>query len=59
MRSDRRHERISIVLALCGLFVIPLMYAITGQPALADYRPVPSLVYSGAVLPVAALWLLH
>jgi protein-S-isoprenylcysteine O-methyltransferase Ste14 len=59
VRSDRTYERISIAIALCGLFVIPLIYATTGQPAFASYEFRPSLVYCGAAVFAAALLLLY
>lgn len=59
VRSDRTYERASIMIVLCGLFVIPLIYATTDQPMFAGYELRLSLVYCGTGIFAAALWLLY
>ena len=53
---DRRESGL-LLLALVGLFVIPLVYVLTGFPALFDRPFRPVVTWFGVATMVAALWL--
>ena len=53
---DRRESGL-LVLAVLGLFVVPLLYVLTGFPALFDRPFRPSVAWLGIVAMAAALWL--
>ncbi len=53
---DRRESGL-LVTAAIGLFVIPLIYALTGFPASLDRSFTPAVAWLGMATMVAALWL--
>jgi protein-S-isoprenylcysteine O-methyltransferase Ste14 len=48
-------DRVLLVIAGLGQFLVPSVYAATGQPAFADYAFSPTRAWSGAVVLAAAL----
>src|SRR5437764_645601 len=54
-RVDRTRDRILLAISFCGLFIVPLIFAISGQPKFADYPPQPALVWLGALVFVVSL----
>ena len=55
---DRRESGL-LLLALAGLFVIPLLYVLTGFPARFDRTFWPEATWLGVATMIAALWLFH
>jgi protein-S-isoprenylcysteine O-methyltransferase Ste14 len=53
---DRRESGL-LVLAVLGLFVVPLIYVLTGFPAFFDRPFRPSIAWLGIAAMAAALWL--
>ena len=58
-KIERTRERVLLTVSFCGLFVIPLIWAITNQPKFANYPLSPLLMALGAALFAAALILFH
>jgi protein-S-isoprenylcysteine O-methyltransferase Ste14 len=56
-RSDRRREIALMAISTTGLGIVPAVYALTNQPAFANYPFRPWQAWLGAVLFAAALWL--
>jgi protein-S-isoprenylcysteine O-methyltransferase Ste14 len=56
-RRDRAGELTLLLLASLGLFVVPLIYVVTGQPAFADYQFRSAQGWAGALVFIVALWL--
>jgi protein-S-isoprenylcysteine O-methyltransferase Ste14 len=56
-RRDRAGELALLFLASLGLFVVPLIYLVTGQPAFADYQFRSAQGWAGALVFIGALWL--
>jgi protein-S-isoprenylcysteine O-methyltransferase Ste14 len=52
---DRRESGL-LVVAVLGLFVIPLLYVLTGFPALFDRPFQPVIAWLGVAAMIAALW---
>ena len=50
-----RGDRVALAISALGQFVIPAIYAFTGQPAVADIVFVPLVAWAGVVALVAAL----
>lgn len=48
-------DRVALVIAAIGQFLIPAIYVLTGQPAFADYAFQPLLAWLGLIVLVAAL----
>jgi len=59
VRADRVREHILLTISFCGLFVIPLIYALTDQPRFANYRFRPELAVLGTLVFVGALVLFY
>ena len=53
---DRRESGL-LVTAVLGLFVVPLIYVVTGVPASLDRPFIAAVAWLGAAAMVAALWL--
>ncbi len=53
---DQRESGL-LVTAMIGLFVVPLIYIVTGFPAFLDRPFIPAVAWLGAATMVAALWL--
>jgi protein-S-isoprenylcysteine O-methyltransferase Ste14 len=58
-RVDKTRERVLLTVSFCGLFVVPLIYAITNQPKFASYPLNPVLTVLGALMFAASLALFH
>jgi protein-S-isoprenylcysteine O-methyltransferase Ste14 len=56
-RRDRPGELALLFVAALGLFVVPLIYVLTGQPALADYQFTSVQGIIGVLVFIGALWL--
>ena len=57
VRTQKLRERILLAISFSGLFIVPLIYAITNQPKFASYPLQPVLIYIGAALFAATLYL--
>jgi protein-S-isoprenylcysteine O-methyltransferase Ste14 len=58
-KRDRVRDRALLSGSFCGLFVIPAVYVVTGQPRLADYPFHPPLAWLGAGVFAASLALFY
>jgi len=58
-RAHRTRELWLLSISFSGLFVVPMLYVITGEPRFADYPFQPLLAWLGAILVVAYLWLFY
>ena len=58
-RRDRMRERTLIAISYSGLFVIPLLYVLTGEPKFADYEFHPIQAWIGTLVLAAGMALLH
>jgi protein-S-isoprenylcysteine O-methyltransferase Ste14 len=58
-RGERTRERILLAISFCGLFVVPLIYALIDQPRFATYPFHPALAWLGTVVFAGALALFH
>jgi protein-S-isoprenylcysteine O-methyltransferase Ste14 len=56
VKHDRNRERILLAVSFIGMFVLPLVFAATGEPRFANYRPHPMQIVFGALILAAALW---
>jgi len=57
--THRTRERWLLSISFCGLFVVPLLYVLTGEPRFADYQFQPLLAWLGSILVVAYLWMFY
>jgi protein-S-isoprenylcysteine O-methyltransferase Ste14 len=58
-RVDRSRDRTLLMVSFCGLFIIPLIFALTNQPKFANYPFQPLLAWLGALVYVGSLSLFH
>jgi protein-S-isoprenylcysteine O-methyltransferase Ste14 len=58
-RRDHMREQMLIVVSYSGLFVIPLIYVLTGEPKFADYEFHPIQAWIGALVLAAGMALLY
>lgn len=58
-RADRTRECVLLAISFCGLFVIPLIYALTDQPRFATYSFRPTLALLGTAVFAGALALFY
>jgi protein-S-isoprenylcysteine O-methyltransferase Ste14 len=58
-QSGIGRDRVLLAISFCGLFVIPLIYVLTGQPKLASYPFHPLLGWLGVVTFAGSLVLFH
>ena len=58
-RRDRMREQTLMVISYSGLFVIPLIYVLTGEPKFADYAFHPIQAWIGTLVLAAGMALLH
>lgn len=58
-REQKLRERILMGISFCGLFVVPLFYAITNQPKSVSYAFQPVLAWLGTTLFAATLYLFY
>ena len=59
VRSQRSRERVLLTISFCGLFVIPLIFVLTGQPKYFSYSFQPLLAWLGIAIFAASLALFH
>jgi protein-S-isoprenylcysteine O-methyltransferase Ste14 len=58
-RHDRIRERTLMAISYSGLFVIPFIYVLTGEPEFSDYAFHPVQAWLGLFVLVAGMALLH
>lgn len=58
-RGDRAHEWTLLTISFSGLFLVPLTYALTGEPTFADYPFRPAQAWLGTLVFAASLWLFY
>jgi protein-S-isoprenylcysteine O-methyltransferase Ste14 len=58
-RSDRHREIALLAISFCGLGLVPAVYAVTGEPRIADYAFQPALAWLGLACFAASLWLFY
>ena len=58
-RRDRMREQTLMAISYSGLFVIPLIYVLTGEPKFADYEFHPIQAWIGTLVLAAGMALLH
>jgi protein-S-isoprenylcysteine O-methyltransferase Ste14 len=58
-RRDRVRDRVLLTISFTGLFIIPLIYALTNQPKLLSYPFHPAQGWIGVVLLAAAMFLFY
>ena len=56
---DRRREQMLMVISYSGLFAIPLIYVLTGEPKFADYEFHPIQAWIGTLVLAAGMALLY
>ena len=52
-------DRMLLVISFCGLFVVPVIYVLAGEPRIADYPFSPALAALGVIVFVLSLALFH
>lgn len=58
-REERAREVALMTMSFIGLFLVPLVYVLTGQPAFATYEFHPALAWAGGLVLIAAMVLLY
>src|SRR5262245_24487317 len=58
-RTARSRELVLLAISFCGLFIVPLIYVLTDQPAFATYAFRPWQAWLGTVVFAAALYLFY
>ena len=58
-KFDRGRELALLVISASGMFVVPLIYVVSGQPRFASYAFSPIQAWAGAAVFALALWLFH
>ncbi|MGB8577367.1 MAG: protein-S-isoprenylcysteine O-methyltransferase [Pseudolabrys sp.] len=58
-RRNRMRENTLVVISYSGLFAIPLIYVLTGEPKFADYEFHPIQAWIGTLVLAAGMALLH
>jgi protein-S-isoprenylcysteine O-methyltransferase Ste14 len=56
-RADPVRERVLMTISFCGLFLVPVTYVLTDEPAFANYSFRPALAWLGTLVFVASLLL--
>src|SRR4051794_4830830 len=56
-RGGRIHDMALLTISFTGMFVLPAIYVLSGQPRLADYPFYPALAWLGVATFVGSLWL--
>ena len=59
VRTDRMRERVLLTTSFSGLFVIPVIYALTDEPSFATYPLQPLLAWLGTAVSATSLWLFY
>ena len=59
LRSDRARELVLLTISFSGMFVIPAIYVMTGEPNFAGYQFQPVLAWFGTAVFAFSLWLFH
>jgi protein-S-isoprenylcysteine O-methyltransferase Ste14 len=55
----RAHDLTPLIISSTGMFLLPAIYALGGQPRFASYPFQPALAWLGAAVFIAALWLFY
>ena len=58
-RTDRQRDRVLLMISFTGLFIIPVIYVMTGAPHFADYAFSPVLVWLGMAVFALSLLLFY
>ncbi len=58
-RFDRRREMALLTISFSSMFIMPMIFVLTGWPTFADYRFVPALAWLGTAVFALALWLFY
>ena len=58
-RRDHMREQMLMVISYSGLFAVPLIYVLTGEPKFADYEFHPIQAWIGTLVLAAGMALLH
>ncbi len=58
-RRDARRDTALMLISFAGLFLIPFIYALTGEPAFASYTFHPAQAWIGTAVLLGALVLFH
>jgi len=58
-RPNPTRDRVLMAISFTGLFLLPLTYALTGQPKFANYPFLPAQAWLGVVVLIAAMALFY
>jgi protein-S-isoprenylcysteine O-methyltransferase Ste14 len=59
LRSDRVREAVLLATGFTGMFVVPMIWVLTGEPRFADYPFHPALAWLGTAVFACSLWLFY
>ena len=59
LRSHRASELALLTISFSGMFVVPAIYVLTGEPNFASYQFQPALAWLGAAVFGLSLWLFY
>jgi protein-S-isoprenylcysteine O-methyltransferase Ste14 len=59
IRSERRRDQVLLAISFTGLFVIPVIYVVTGEPRSADYPFQAALAWLGTAVFALSLGLFY
>ena len=59
IRYRRRRELTLLIISFSGMFIVPLIFLLTGEPTFANYQFQPVLAWLGAVTFAFAWWLFY
>jgi protein-S-isoprenylcysteine O-methyltransferase Ste14 len=59
VRSDRARELVLLTISFTGMFVVPAIYVLSGEPKFANFQFQQVLAWLGAAGTVASLWLFY
>jgi protein-S-isoprenylcysteine O-methyltransferase Ste14 len=59
LRSDRARELVLLMISFTGMFVVPAIYVLTGEPKFASYQFQPVLAWLGPAGLALSLWLFY
>lgn len=58
-RADRPRELVLLTISFAGMFVVPAVYVLTGEPKFASYQFQPVLAWLGTAAFALSLWLFY
>jgi protein-S-isoprenylcysteine O-methyltransferase Ste14 len=58
-RGGRIHDMALLTISFTGMFVLPAIYVLTGEPRFAGYPFHPALTWLGAATFASSMWLFH